>query len=209
MRIISVDLRRYLWSDGGMSHILFFHSAVGLDDGVHAMAQTLRDAGHTVTTPDYYDGRTFDTAEQGIAYRDEVGFRTLVDRVNEAIEDIEGPVVAAGISLGSAMAQRLGKKDPRVRAALLLHAGGEAKPVDWPTDCALQMHYSVNDPWIDEGMPEHLLRSAARAGARTEHYLYPGASHLFADPTKPDYVKESADLMWDRVLGLLTDLDES
>lgn len=191
-----------------MSHIVFFHSAVGLDDGVHAMAQTLRDAGHTVTTPDYYDGRTFDSAEEGVAHRDEVGFRTLVDRVNEAIDGIDGPFVAAGISLGSAMAQRLGKKDPRTRAALLLHAGGEAKPVDWPATCALQMHYGVDDPWIDAGMPEVLLRSAARAGARTEHFLYPGAQHLFADPTKPDYVKESADLLWNRVLGLLDDLGD-
>ena len=189
-----------------MSHIVFFHSAVGLNDGVHAMAQTLRDAGHTVTTPDYYDGHTFDTAQAGVAHRDEVGFRTLVDRVGDAIADIDGPFVAAGISLGAAMAQRLGKKDPRTRAALLLHAGGEAKPVDWPATCALQIHHSVDDPWVDEGAPETLLRSAARAGARAEHYLYPGDQHLFADPTGRDYVKESADLLWSRVLGLLDDL---
>lgn len=189
-----------------MSHIVFLHSAVGLTDGVHAMAQTLRDAGHTVTTPDYYEGRTFDTAEAGVAHRDEVGFRTLVDRVTALLADIDGPFVAAGISLGAAMAQRLGKKDPRTQAALLLHAGGEAKPVDWPAHCALQVHHSVDDPWVAEGQPEILLRSAARAGARAEHYLYPGDAHVFIDPTGPDHVPESAALLWARMLGLLDDL---
>ena len=76
-----------------MSHVIFFHSAVGLNDGVHAMAQVLRDAGHTVTTPDYYDGRTFDTAEAGVAHRDEAGFRTLVDRVTDALAEDRKSVV--------------------------------------------------------------------------------------------------------------------
>ncbi|GAA2096535.1 dienelactone hydrolase family protein [Brevibacterium salitolerans] len=190
-----------------MAHVIFFHSALGLDKGVHAMADAIREAGHTVTTPDVYDGHVFDSTEKGIAYRDEVGFRTLTDRATAALAGVEGPLVAAGISLGAALAQRLGKKDPRTEAAVLLHAGGESRLIDWPARVALQIHHSVDDPWIDEGGPENLLRSAARAGARAEHYLYPGDAHLFADPTKPDFDERSAELLSARVQLLLEDLD--
>ncbi|WP_029088424.1 dienelactone hydrolase family protein [Brevibacterium album] len=190
-----------------MAHVIFFHSALGLDKGVHAMADVVREAGHTVTTPDVYDGNVFECTGAGIAYRDEVGFRTLADRAAAALSGVEGPFVAAGVSLGAALAQRLGKKDPRTEAAILLHAGGESRIVDWPASAALQIHHSVDDPWIDEGGPENLLRSAARAGARAEHYLYPGSAHLFADPTKPEFDERSADLLSERVQLLLEDLD--
>lgn len=39
-----------------MAHVILFHSALGLRPGVHSFAEQLRKAGHTVTTPDFYNG---------------------------------------------------------------------------------------------------------------------------------------------------------
>ncbi len=49
-----------------MTEIVLFHHAQGLTPGIDAFADELRRAGHTVHTPDLYDGHTFDTLEEGL-----------------------------------------------------------------------------------------------------------------------------------------------
>jgi len=56
-----------------MAEVLLFHHAQGLTPGVKAFADELRSAGHTVHTPDLYDGKTFDTVDEGVAHAREVG----------------------------------------------------------------------------------------------------------------------------------------
>ena len=187
-----------------MATVVLFHSAVGADAGFHQMADLFVEAGHTVHRPDYYDGRTFTSSQEGTAYRDGVGFGTLAKHATELIADLDGPLVFGGFSLGAAMAQSMGKRDPRAVAALLFHAGGVPKPTSWQSGVALQIHHSVDDPWIEQGAPEELIRSAARAGAHATHYVYPGSAHVFGDPTKSDYDEALASLMWSRVLSTLT-----
>jgi dihydrofolate reductase len=43
-----------------MAEVVLFHSVLGLRPGVIAAADRLRAAGHTVYTPDFYDGEMFD-----------------------------------------------------------------------------------------------------------------------------------------------------
>ncbi len=191
-----------------MSTVVLFHSALGLNDGMAAMAQILTDAGHRVFTPDFYDGHTFPTAAQGTAYRDEVTFPELAKRASAAVDGLpadvaDGPIVFGGFSLGAAIAQSMGKRDPRAAGALLFHAGGVPKPTSWQPQASLQIHHAVADPWIDAGAPECLIESAATAGANTAHYVYPGSAHLFADPTNPEYSPELAGVLWQRVLSFL------
>ena len=57
-----------------MAEVLLFHHALGLTDGVRAFADELRRAGHTVHTPDLFEGRTFDSIEAGVGHAREVGF---------------------------------------------------------------------------------------------------------------------------------------
>ena len=51
-----------------MTEVLLFHHAQGLTPGVQAFADELRAAGHTVHTPDLFDGRTFGSIDEGMAY---------------------------------------------------------------------------------------------------------------------------------------------
>ena len=39
-----------------MAEVLLFHHALGATEGVHAFASELRQAGHTVHTPDLFEG---------------------------------------------------------------------------------------------------------------------------------------------------------
>ena len=49
--------------------MVLFHHALGLTPGVVAFADDLRRAGHTVHTPDLFEGRTFTGIEEGMDTR--------------------------------------------------------------------------------------------------------------------------------------------
>ena len=51
-----------------MAEVLLFHHAQGLTSGIQAFADELRVAGHTVHTPDLFDGRTFGSIDEGMAH---------------------------------------------------------------------------------------------------------------------------------------------
>ena len=63
-----------------MTEVMLYHHVQGLTEGVRSFADELRQAGHTVHTPDLFDGRTFDTIEEGMAFAGEAGFATLAER---------------------------------------------------------------------------------------------------------------------------------
>ena len=63
-----------------MAEVLLFHHAQGVTPGVVSFADTLRRAGHSVHTPDLFDGRTFDTLEEGMRFVEERGFGALIER---------------------------------------------------------------------------------------------------------------------------------
>ena len=90
-----------------MAEVLLFHHAQGRTAGVVAFADELRDAGHAVHTPDLYEGRTFATLDDGLAYASEVGFDNLLDRGAGAADALPDELVYAGFSLGVMAAQKL------------------------------------------------------------------------------------------------------
>src|SRR5690606_20927139 len=106
--------------------VIVLHSALGLTRGVREFAELLRAQGCEVSVPDYYEGRTFTTADEGVAHRDAVGCRQLFARVRDL--DVGGAVLV-GFSLGASFVQRLAR--PGVRLAVLV---GSLDPLreEWP-----------------------------------------------------------------------------
>src|SRR3954467_15554955 len=51
-----------------MAEVLLFHHIQGLTEGIAAFGDELRAAGHTVHTPDLFEGRTFDSIEEGFSF---------------------------------------------------------------------------------------------------------------------------------------------
>lgn len=183
-----------------MAEIVLLHSAQGLRPGVGVAAEVLRSGGHVVRTPDYFDGEIFADVASGLRKRDALGFGEIERRFRRIGEDVTGPVVFAGFSLGAYGAQSLAATHPMARGALLFH-GGVAPEGEWPRGVPVQVHYAEHDPWLDV---EEIDRLAAAVGPGFERFVYPGERHLFADPGLPDYAPESAALMWKRALDFLT-----
>jgi dienelactone hydrolase len=101
-----------------MADVLLFHHALGPTDGLHAFADQLRDAGHTVHTPDLFDGRTFGTIEEGVGYAKEVGWDEIMARGERAAESLPNELVYGGFSLGVVPAQMLAQTRAGARGAL-------------------------------------------------------------------------------------------
>ena len=63
-----------------MAEAVLFHSVLGLRPGVIAAADRLRAAGHTVHTPDLFDGKVFDDLDGGMRKEDALGYREIARR---------------------------------------------------------------------------------------------------------------------------------
>src|SRR5262252_2627483 len=90
-----------------MAEVVLFHHAQGLTPGVVAFADELRHAGHTVHTPDLFDGNTFATLDEGQEYARGVGFGTILANGVRAAEGLPAELVYAGFSMGVMPAQQL------------------------------------------------------------------------------------------------------
>jgi dienelactone hydrolase len=193
-----------------VAQIVLFHSAFGLRPAVHAAADRLRAAGHQVHTPDLYDGRTFDTVEEGMAYQDEVTTDELLRRAIAAAAPLitpDGPgLVYAGFSLGGALAQNLALADERAAGLLLLHGTSDIRD-DAATSVAVQLHVAEPDPFESEDWLNAWYLRMTKAGADVEVHRYRGAGHLYTDPELPDWDEEAAERTWAAALDFLSDLD--
>jgi len=191
-----------------MAEIVLFHHAQGLTPGISAFADKLRHAGHTVHTPDLFDGRTFDTLEQGMKFVRELGFGEVMERGERAVEDLPAELVYAGFSLGVVPAQKLAQTRPGARGALFFYA---CIPVSefgqtWPKGVPVQIHGMDADPiFVGEGDID-AARALVQDAEKAELFLYPGNQHYFADSSLPSYDAEATAILLERVLAFLANL---
>jgi dienelactone hydrolase len=190
-----------------MTTMLLFHHAHGQTKGFLAFADELRDAGHTVHTPDLYEGNTFDDLDEGVGYARQTGFDEIMRRGAEAAEELPDELVFAGFSLGVMPAQSLAQTRIGARGAIFYSAAMPASEFGgpWPKGVPLQIHMMDGDPWAEEDRPaaEALVEEAEDA----ELFIYPGSGHLFADSSLSDYDEQAAALLKERTLAFLDGID--
>jgi dienelactone hydrolase len=203
-----------------MAHVILFHHALGLTDGVHRFADHIRAAGHDVDVPDLYEGQTFATVEEGVAHAERIGFDVIIERGLSAASKLTTPTpcVYAGMSLGAMPAQKLAQTVPGVAGAPAVEASGRTalaailyhatappaafSPHGWPTGVALQMHLNRHDRWAAEDL--QVAEQLARTSPDAELFIYEGSTHLFTDSSLSDYDEPAARLALQRTLRLLS-----
>ena len=191
-----------------MTEIVLYHHAHGLTPGVRAIADELRAAGHTVHTPDLYDGNVFDDLEKGIGYARETGFGEILERGVRAADHYPNEVVYAGLSLGAMPAQKLAQTRPGAKGAVLLHGAIPASEFGdaWPADVPLQIHLMEQDEFALEGDLD-AARELDETVDGAELFTYPGDRHLFTDSGLADYDERAAAQVKQRVLAFLDSVD--
>jgi dienelactone hydrolase len=193
--------------DDAMSEVLLYHHVQGLTEGVRSFADELRRSGHTVHTPDLFDGRTFKTLEEGMAFARDTGFGALGERGVAAADGIGPELVYAGFSFGVMIAQQLAQTRPGARGALLMYS---CLPVSefseaWPEGVPVQVHGKEGDEFFLEDIDA--ARALVDSRDQAELFLYPGTEHLFADSSLPAYDPAAAALLTDRVVAFLAAVD--
>jgi dienelactone hydrolase len=190
-----------------MAEVLLFHHAQGLTPGVRAFADDLRTAGHLVHTPDLFDGRTFQSIDEGLAYIGEIGFDDMRERGVRVADDLPAGLVYAGFSFGVLLAQKLAQTRPGARGALFFYSclpiSGEWTFGPWPDGVAVQIHGMDNDPiFVGEGDID-AAREIVEQVEDAELFLYSGDQHYFADSSLPSYDADATALLTMRVLEFL------
>ena len=184
---------------------MLFHHAQGQTPGFSAFADELRQAGHTVHTPDLFGGQTFGSIEAGVAYAREVGFSNLMEAGVHAAEKLSSDLVYAGFSMGVLPAQKLAQTRAGAKGALLFYSCvpvsefGEA----WPEGVPVQIHSMDADPFFADEGDLDAARALVEATSQAELFVYPGDGHLFADSSLPSYDAAAATLLTQRVLDFL------
>lgn len=190
-----------------MAELLLFHHAQGLTPGVRAFADDLREAGHIVHTPDLFDGRTFQSIDEGLTFIGETGFDEMRERGVRVADDLPFELVYAGFSFGVLPAQKLAQTRPEARGALLFHSclpiSGEWAIGPWPDGVPVQVHGMDNDPiFVGEGDID-AAREIVETVEDAELFLYPGDQHYFADSSLPSYDADATVLLTSRVRAFL------
>ncbi|MBY4589188.1 MULTISPECIES: dienelactone hydrolase family protein [Rhizobium] len=190
-----------------MAEILLFHHAQGLTPGVRAFADEIRAAGHIVHTPDLFDGRIFDSIEEGLAYIGQIGFDAIRERGVQVADELPRELVYAGFSFGVLPAQKLAQTRRGARGALLFYSclpiSGRWAFGPWPEGVAVQIHGMDNDPiFVGEGDIDAAREIVAKVDD-AELFLYPGDQHYFADSSLPSYDADATALLVTRVLAFL------
>jgi dienelactone hydrolase len=191
-----------------MAEVLLFHHAQGQTPGFASFAEELRRGGHTVHTPDLFEGRTFDSIEEGMAYAGEIGFPDeIIARGERAAEGRSEALVYGGFSLGVLPAQKLAQTRAGARGALFFHSCVPPSFFGrWPAEVPVQVHGMDADPFfVDEGDLD-AAREVVAASNDGELFLYPGDQHYFADSSLPSYDAGAAELLTKRVLAFLQSL---
>jgi dienelactone hydrolase len=187
-----------------MAEVLLFHHALGPTEGVHAFASELREADHTVHTPDLFEGRTFGSIEEGVAYADEIGWDEIMARGERAAQSLTNELVYGGFSLGVVPAQKLAQTRDGAKGALLLYS---CVPVSafggWPAGVPAQIHGMDADPIFMGDGDVDAARELVESADDAELFLYPGDQHYFADSSLPSYDAAATRLLMERVLEFL------
>jgi dienelactone hydrolase len=186
-----------------VAEVLLFHHALGLTEGVVAFADDLRAAGHTVHTPDLYDGMKFTEIDAGVQYARQVGFGKILERGGAAAEQLPTALVYAGFSLGVMSAQMLTQTRAGAKGGLFFDAALPASEFGtWPEGVPAQIHMMDADPSVLEGDLD-AARELVQQVDGIELFLYPGDKHLFADASTADYDADAAALLMERVRAFL------
>jgi dienelactone hydrolase len=193
-----------------MADVVLFHHVQGLTDGVSAFADELRTGGHTVHTPDLFDGQRPASIDDGVALTQAIGDQVLAERADQAVAGLPAGLVYAGFSFGVLAAQRLAQTRPGARGALLYEAcipiTGEWAFGPWPDGVPVQIHGMDKDPFFAlEGDIDAARELVETVGSElAELFVYPGDRHLFTDTSLPSYDADAAALVVRRSREFLT-----
>ena len=194
--------------DGARAGVVVLHAWWGLDDDVIAYADRLVDAGFAVLAPDMFRGQvatTPDDAER-LSQEGDAGIAgdvawAAMDRLAEELGP-DAPIAVLGWSFGAADA--IWAPSVRERAmATVAYYGTYTDSFIAEASAPLLGHFAETDPFTSEDDIRELEEAYRTAGRDITIHRYPGTGHWFAEPSRPEYRADAAELAFERTVDWL------
>ena len=187
--------------------LILLHPWWGLNDDVRGRAETLRAEGYIVETPDLFGGRVATTIEgakaltSGESEKEEQHTRIVDDAVTALGRRVDRIGIVAW-SFGVWYAWKMGiARTDTVKALVLFYGIGPNEPAA-PTVPVLA-HYAEHDEYEDIGFARQVEQEMRATGHDIRVELYPGTSHWFDEPSRPEYDANASALAWERTAAFL------
>ena len=204
------DAAYFVSPRSGPGHpLLLLHSWWGLDAGVRQMADRISDEGHTVLVPDLLTGETFDDAEAAEAHLKSLDVDRLasltqasVHLVREKGADRDAPVSIVGLSMGASLGLWASIRIPEAVSRVVSFYGTQT--IDFTgARAAYQLHFADQDELVDPDEASFMEATIGLSGLEVESHSYPGTSHWFFEPERPNYDPDAAEQAWERMVRFL------
>jgi carboxymethylenebutenolidase len=114
-----------------------------------------------------------------------------------------GRIVVVGFSFGAAWALWLPAQRRESVAGSVVYYGSIDGPSLSGGTTPVLGHFAADDPYEPEENVAGLETALRNAGRQVTIHRYPGTGHWFAEPSKPAYIAEVAEVAWERTLAFL------
>ena len=194
--------------DDARAGVVVLHAWWGLNDDVIAYADRLVDAGFGVLAPDMFRGQVATTPEQAERLSQEGDDGIAGDVAWAAIDRLaaelgpDAPIAVLGWSFGAAYAIWAPSVRERVKATVAYY-GTYTDTFIGEATAPLIGHFAETDPFTSEDDIRELEDAYQKAGRDITTYRYPGTGHWFAEPSRPEYRPDAADLAFERTIDWL------
>jgi len=195
--------------EGARLGVVVLHAWWGLNDDAIAYADRLAEEGFAVIAPDMFRGQVATTAEDAERFSQEgddgiagdVAW-AAIDRLAAELPDAQ--IATLGWSFGASYAIWAPSLRERVRATVAYYGSWVGEFIG-DASAPLIGHFAEEDPFTSDDDIKTLEDAYRRAGREIVTYRYPGTGHWFAEPSRPEYRAEPANLAFDRTAAFLRD----
>jgi carboxymethylenebutenolidase len=194
--------------DGAGVGVVVLHAWWGLNDDVISYADRLVDAGFAVLAPDMFRGQIATTPEDAerLSQEGDAGIAgdvawAAIDRLADALGP-DAPIAVLGWSFGAAYAIWAPSVRERAKATVAYY-GTYTDTFIAEASAPLLGHFAEEDPFTSEDDIRELEEAYRTADRAITTYRYPGTRHWFAEPSRPEYRAEAADLAFGRTVDWL------
>ena len=194
--------------DGARAGVVVLHAWWGLNDDVIAYADRLVDAGFAVLAPDMFRGQAATAPEDAekLSQEGDAGIAgdvawAAIDRLAEVL-GAEAPIAVLGWSFGAAYAIWAPSVRERAKATVAYY-GTYTDSFIADATAPLLGHFAESDPFTSEEEIREVEEAYQKAGRDITTYRYPGTGHWFAEPSRPEYRADAADLAFERTVDWL------